>query len=224
MLHFEQKQRKEKTRNTEGNKQSRKKLPHASRKPQQENEQTFRYGQNNKIAHLQNRKMTHQPATKVLPAVNIHRGDKTMKTKKKQAGFTLIELIVVIVVLGILGAVALPRFIDFGSDARTAALQGVRGAAASAAAMAYGRAAVGGVNLGEASGQSVTINGDAIALAYGYPTRASINLLLADTAGTTYDATAGTWSMPSRSACLVTYTAPAAEGDAPTIAVTSTDC
>ena len=57
--------------------------------------------------------------------------------KQVQRGFTLIELVMVIVVLGVLAVVAIPKFVDLRTDARTAALAGVAGALSSAAAINY---------------------------------------------------------------------------------------
>ena len=50
-----------------------------------------------------------------------------MNAKRKQAGFTIIELVVVILLLGILTATALPRFMDVTDEAHDAVVDAVQG-------------------------------------------------------------------------------------------------
>ena len=50
-----------------------------------------------------------------------------MKFKNEKRGFTLIELVMIIVILGILAAVAVPKFFDLSTDAKSAAEKGVVG-------------------------------------------------------------------------------------------------
>ena len=88
---------------------------------------------------------------------------------KRQGGFTLIELVVVIVILGILAVTAAPRFLNLQDDARTASLEGLKGAMAGATGIVYGRAAIDGVET--KAGQSISgATGQAdITTDYGYP-------------------------------------------------------
>ena len=50
-----------------------------------------------------------------------------MNPRKRQEGFTIIELVVVIAIVAIMAAVALPRFVDLQVEARDASLNAVFG-------------------------------------------------------------------------------------------------
>jgi len=150
-----------------------------------------------------------------------------MNRNVKQSGFTLIELVVVITILGILAAFAVPRFASLEGQARLAATQALAGSVRSGAALAHAL----WLAQGNPSSTSVTMEGQTIDIAFGYPDDATIGSTLAEYSGFDLSVAGGsavfTKESPSGAAianCFVTYTPPAAANTPPSVVTTTGGC
>jgi MSHA pilin protein MshA len=153
--------------------------------------------------------------------------ESAMRRNVSQGGFTLIELVVVITILGILAAFAIPRFTSLEGQARLAATQALAGSVRSGAALSHAL----WLAQGDPASTSVSMEGQAITMANGYPDDATVASTLADYTGFALTTPAGTAVFTKQSPsgasianCFVTYTPPPAANTAPTIAVTTGGC
>lgn len=149
---------------------------------------------------------------------------KGNKMKNKQSGFTLIELVVVITILGILSALALPRFAALQTDARIATMNAALGSIRAAAALTHSTQLT--QNL--AANSAVTLEGSSIPMGNGYPLASNVSIGhaagLATAAGVALpeyvlSVVNGVFTVTpdaNHANCSVTYTVPAAAGNAPT--------
>lgn len=168
-------------------------------------------------------------------------------TQAKPNGFTLIELVVVIIILGVLAVVAAPKFISLKSDAYASSMQGVAAAISSGKTMVYSACVIStscdetaDAGTGNGLGNSITVQGQSITLAYGYPRHTSagivrmINITDNNDGGefniTTYDINdrPGLRIRPDAdydaNKCEIRYSQPSAAGEQPLVVVDIDDC
>ena len=85
-------------------------------------------------------------------------GGSVRVTRGRQRGFTLIELVMVIVILGVLAAIALPKFVNVSSEARTASLRSLEGAVRTASGLVNAYMGV--------RGQGAVVSGSPVGLTF----------------------------------------------------------
>lgn len=150
---------------------------------------------------------------------------------QRSAGFTLMELVFVIVIMGVVSAVAIPRFVNLQQESRSAKVDGIYAAVASATQIVRSVAAVRGGATSVVLRTGTTVN-----LVNGYPAATTAGIIAAtslasdtsltyssNTGSITINVSASNVSSVVAGSCGVTY-AEASPTGPPTITRTATGC
>lgn len=153
-----------------------------------------------------------------------------MRHTNKQAGFTLIELVVVMVILGIMAAVALPKFVDMGGQARMAKMQGAVGAVQSSVTLVHAAWLAAGSPTDttpiKVEGGISLVSNAATDIVNGYPAAAAFQRSAQNLAGLDGNFDTGTYASPKltikddkKAACSFTVSNSTAAGTPPVVDV-----
>jgi MSHA pilin protein MshA len=133
--------------------------------------------------------------------------------RRKQAGFTLVELVVVLAILGILAAVAIPKYASHVKEARTAALNGLAGAVRSSVVVVQSKyIASGAVDTPVTMQDGSTVAVGTAGAVAGIPLATQAGIGNAVKVEGPFAFVAGVWTLSGITNCTVTYSA--ADGSA----------
>lgn len=132
-----------------------------------------------------------------------------------------LDVAILIACLGTAGVVAVPRHARIAQEARLAEVTALASAASTSAELAHSRW------LAAARPQTITGRRGLVAITHGYPSAASLSLMLAEAETAAFVNDGGVWrhaGLPAGSACGVAYQPPTVEAQPPTIISYTADC
>lgn len=160
--------------------------------------------------------------------------------KKTMQGWQLIELLVVVSIVALLAVIAIPKFIDLGSSARRTTILAAAGSMRTVSSILYSACSVlptcnvqSGPAGGNGLGNSISVQGQSVTLAYGFPRGTAAGIIRAATLDTSsYEIVPGaTGTIQVRApgarlsaSCEAEYTQATSPTTPYTVTVTTTGC